>query len=230
MNTNYQKLTEKYLSIAKQITKELQTNKRVIGCAVIGSVAKRDVHSLSDIDLIILVKGNGVYRWERKIVKNIIVNIAYRSQDVLEKMAKEHPDTIFALKNALILYDSQGVLNMLKENAIVTEPVREELLGDLLDEARSFIGKGERALAESRLESSALCLRLGAIKLAEYIIYKETGRKVSPMYLWQEIKSLPILYDFRRVFAEVQGFDLIKKAWLKGVLNRLKEFLPELEG
>jgi predicted nucleotidyltransferase len=50
-------LAEKYLSIAK----DLQTNKEVIGIAVIGSVARGDIHFLSDVDLLVLVKGTGIY-------------------------------------------------------------------------------------------------------------------------------------------------------------------------
>ncbi|NIQ05574.1 MAG: hypothetical protein GWO20_07560 [Candidatus Korarchaeota archaeon] len=37
--------------------------------AVIGSTARGDVHLLSDIDLVVLVKGEGIFQWERKFSK-----------------------------------------------------------------------------------------------------------------------------------------------------------------
>jgi len=51
----------------------------VIGIAVIGSVARGDIHFLSDVDLLVLVKGTGIYRWERRLVKDTVVNVATRS-------------------------------------------------------------------------------------------------------------------------------------------------------
>jgi predicted nucleotidyltransferase len=82
----------------------------VIGIAVIGSVARGDIHFLSDVDLLVLVKGTGIYRWERRLVKDTVVNVATRSTDVLKRMAKENPDTIFSLREALILYDKKSIL------------------------------------------------------------------------------------------------------------------------
>jgi len=229
MEIDYRKLAEKYLSVAKQVAGELRENKGVIGCAIIGSTARGVVHSMSDIDLLVLVDGSGIYRWERRIVKNIVVNLAFRSWDILEKMAREHPDTILALKDTLILYDPQGVLQSLKKDVSITKSVKEELLGDLLDEARSFIGKAERALAQSGLESSILCLRQGAIKLVEYMFFKETGNRINRMYFWQEIKDIPFPCGFKNLFAEIQGFKDVEKLWLIKMLKKVKSFLLELK-
>jgi len=227
MKDNYLKLAEKYLSIAREIAKELQANEEVIGIAVIGSTARGDVHRLSDIDLVVLIEGVGVFRWERRIVQNIVVNIAIRSVDVLEKMARENPDTIFALQEALILYDKKDILRSLKKEATITQPARKELIGDLLDEARSLIGKAERALAEERLESSILCVRQGAIKLAELMIFEYTGNRVNPMNLWEEINRASLPFDFNALFADIQGFKVLEKQWLMNVLKELKKFLPK---
>lgn len=227
MKTDYRKLAKKYLNTAKEVAKKVQVNRDVISIAVTGSTAKGDIHLLSDIDLLVLVKGSGVFNWERKTVQNIVVNLSLRSQDVLERMSKDHPDTIFGLKGALILYDPQGTLQSIKKNATITEPVKKELIGDLLDEARSFIGKAEKALAESRLESSILCMRQGAIKLAELMFYKERGSRINPMYLWEEIEALPLLIDFRRLFAEIHELEDMQKTLLIKLLNRMKNLLPE---
>lgn len=129
-----------------------------------------------------------------------MVNVALRSQDVLERMAREHPDTIFGLKGALILYDPQEILQSLKNEATITEAVEKGFLGDLLDEARSFFGKAERALRERDLESSLLCLRQGAMKLAELMFYKEKGRRINPMHFWQEIQTLSSPTMFKEPF------------------------------
>ncbi len=72
-----------------------------------------------------------------------------------------------------ILYDPQGILQALKGEAKMTPEVEEEFLGDLLDEARSLIGKAERALDEGDLETSLLWLRRGAMELAELLFYME---------------------------------------------------------
>lgn len=227
MQIDYAKLAEKYLSIARQVTKELQANEDVIGIAAIGSTAIGDVHLLSDIDLLVLVKESGVFNWERKTIQNIVVNLSVRSQDVLERMSKDHPDTIFGLKGALILYDPQGTLQSIKKSATITEPLKKELIGDLLDEARSFIGKAEKALAESRLESSILCLRQGAIKLAELIHYKDRGKRINPLYMWEEIQELTYSHVFKKLLAEVHGFIVVDKPWLIKALKKLKTFLPK---
>jgi predicted nucleotidyltransferase len=58
----YRKLADRNLSIAKQVAEELQANEEVIGCAVMGSTARGDVHPKSDVDLLVLVKGIGVYK------------------------------------------------------------------------------------------------------------------------------------------------------------------------
>jgi len=227
MKHNYSKLAEKYLSIAKEMAKELQMNKDVIGIAVIGSAARGDVHCLSDVDLLVLVKGTGIYRWERRLVKNTVVNVATRSSDVLKRMAKENPDTIFSLREALILYDKKSILQSLKKDATITEITRKELVNDLLDEARSFIGKAERALTEKRLESAILCLRQGAIKLADLLIFEHSGKRVNPMNLWEEIVEASLSSDFKTLFADIQGFRMVKKQWLITVLEKLKTLLPK---
>lgn len=227
MKHNYLKLAEKYLSIAKEIARELQANKEVIGIAVIGSTARGDVHRLSDIDLVVLVKGENIFQWKRRIVQNIVVNVATRSADVLNKMAKENPDTIFGLREALILYDPKDILHSLKKNAALTEPTRKELAGDLLDEARSFIGRAERALTEERLESAILCLRYGAIKLAELMVFEHIGKRANPMNLWEEINKASLPSDFKALFADIQGFKVVEKQWLMAVLEELKSFLPK---
>jgi hypothetical protein len=63
------------------------------------------------------------------------VNVATCSIDVLKRMAKENPDTIFSLREALILYDKKSILRSLKKDATITEIIRKELVNDLLDEA-----------------------------------------------------------------------------------------------
>jgi hypothetical protein len=195
--------------------------------SVIGSTARGDVHRLSDIDLVVLVKGVGIFQWERRIVQDIVVNLATRSADVLEKMARENPDTIFSLREALILYDQKDILRSLKKCATITEPTRKELAGDLLDEARSFIGKAERALTEERLESGILCLRHDAIKLAELMVFEYTGNRVNPMNLWEDINEASLPFDFKALFADIQGFKVVEKQWLMAVLEELKAFLPK---
>lgn len=227
MKTNYSNLAEKHLSIAKQVAEELQANEDVMGCAVYGSTARGDVHSKSDIDLLVLVKGSGIYERERRIVQNIMVSIALRFQDVLERMVKDHPDTIWELKEARILYDPQGILQSLKSGVRITPKVEEEFLGDLLDEARSLIGKAESALEEHDLESSRLWLRRGAMELAELMFYKEKGRKIRLIYFWQEIQTLSSA-EFKELFTKIQGFQAIEGAELARMLERLEAFLPKL--
>jgi predicted nucleotidyltransferase len=226
---DYRKLAEEYLHIAKQIAEELRTNEDVIGCAILGSTARGDVHPKSDIDLLVLVKGSGVYEWKRMVPRNTVVNIALRSQDVLERMMKDHLDTILSLKNARILYDPQGILQSFKREATITGAV-EEFLGDLLDEARSFIGKAERALEEDDLESSLLCLRQGAMKLAELIFYKERGKRIDSMHFWQEIQTLSSPTGFKELFARIQDFQAMERTWLVEMLESLEAFLPRPRG
>jgi hypothetical protein len=83
------------------------------------------------LTLLVLVRGSGIYRWERRLVQNVMVNIAVRSKDVLERMAKEEPYTIWGLQEARILYDPQGILEALKREARLTPEAEEEFLGDL---------------------------------------------------------------------------------------------------
>ena len=226
--TDHRKLADRNLSIAKQVAEELRVNEEVIGCAVIGSTARGDVHPMSDIDLLVLVKGSGVYQWERRIAGDISVNIALRSQDVLERMAKDEPYTIWGLQEARILHDPQGILQALKRKARLTPEVEEEFLGDLLDEARSLLGKAERALDEHDLESSLLWLRRGAMELAELLFYKERGRRIKLVHFWQEIQSLSSPPGFKELFAQVQGFEAVEEARLAEMLKRLEAHLPNL--
>lgn len=223
---DYHKLADRYLSIAKRVAEELQANEEVIGCAVIGSTAREDVHPKSDIDLLVLVKGSGIYRWERRIVQGIAVNIALRSQDVLERMAREEPYTIWGLQEARVLYDPQGVLLSLKREARLTPEVEEEFLGDLLDEARSLLGKAERALDEGDLESSLLWLRRGAMELAELLFYKERGRRINLVHFWREVQGLSSPPGFKELFAKVQGFEAVEKTRLAEMLKQLEAYLP----
>jgi len=227
MQTDYAKLAEKFLRVAEQVVEELQANEDVIGCAVLGSTARGDVHPKSDIDLLALVKGSGVYEWERRIVQNIVVNIALRSPDVLERMAQDHPHTIWGLKESRILYDPQGILRSLKDEVKMTRAAEEEFLGDLLDEARSLIGKAERALDEHDLESSLLWLRRGAMELAELLFYEERGRKINLIRFWQEIQDLSSSPGFKELFARIQGFEAVEEAWLAEMLEQLEAYLPK---
>ncbi len=227
MKTDYQGLADEHLRVAKQVAEELQLNEDVVGCAVQGSVARGEVHPKSDIDLLVLVKGNGIYQWERRIVQNIMVNLALRSQDVLEGMAKDEPYTIWGLQEARILYDPQGILQALKGEAKMTPEVEEEFLGDLLDEARSLIGKAERALDEGDLETSLLWLRRGAMELAELLFYREKGRRINLLHFWREIQGLSSPPRFKDLFAQVQGFEAVGEAQLAEMLERLEAFLPE---
>lgn len=227
MGIDYSKLAEKFIRIAEQVVEELQADEDVIGCAVLGSTARGDVHPKSDIDLLVLAKGTGVYGWERRIVQNIVVNIALRSPDVLDKMAKDHPHTIWGLQESKILYDPQGILRSLKSEAKMTRAAEEEFLGDLLDEARSLIGKAERALEEHDLESSLLWLRRGAMELAELLFYKERGRRINLVHFWWEIQGLSSPPGFKELFAKVQGFEAVEETRLAEMLERLESYLPK---
>lgn len=224
---DYQKLAKRYLRIARQIADEIRADGNVIGCAVMGSVARGDVHSKSDVDLLVLVNGSGVYKWERRIVQGIVVNIAWRSRDVLERIAMDHPDTIWALREAQIPYDPQGILQSLKCKAAITGTVEEEFLGDLLDEARSFIGKAERALTEHDWESSLLCLRQAAMKLAERMFYEQRGRRIDPMHFWQGLRTLSLPIGFKELFVGIQGFQSVDGDQLTRMLEGLEGFLPK---
>jgi len=82
------------------------------------------------------------------------------------------------------------------------------LVNDLLDEARSFIGKAERALMEKRLESALLCLRQGAIKLAVLLIFEYSRKKANPINLWEEIIELPLSSDSKRFSPTYKDLDL----------------------
>lgn len=225
MKTDYRELAEKYLSIAKEVAEELQANEEIIGCAVYGSTARGNVHPKSDIDLLVLVKGSSVYQWERRVIENISVNVTLRSQDVLERMAHDEPYTIGGLQEAQILYDPQGILQTLKNQARMTLEVEEEFLGDLLDEARSLIGKAERALDEGDLESSLLWLRRGTMELAELIFYKEKGRRIKLIHFWQELQAISSR-EFKELFARIQ-FQAVEKANLTEMLERLEALLPK---
>ncbi|MCR4404625.1 MAG: nucleotidyltransferase domain-containing protein [Candidatus Acetothermia bacterium] len=226
MRAGYEELAEKYLHLARKVAEELQTDESVLGCAVQGSVARGEVHPRSDIDLLVLVKGSGIYRWERRVIEGIMVNIALRSQDVLERMAKEEPYTIWGLQEAQILYDPRGILQALKDEARLTPEVEREFLDDLLDEARSLIGKAERALAEGDLESALLWLRRGAMELAELIFYKEKGRRIRLIHFWQELQTLSSV-EFRELFARIQGLQAPGRAELAEMFERLEPFLPK---
>ena len=230
MDTDYSTLAERYLRISEQVAGEIRVEKDAIACAVLGSAARGDVHPKSDIDLLVVVEGSGVYEWERRILQNIVVNIALRSQDVLEKMAQDHADTILALRSARILYDPEGILGTVISKATMAGAVEAEFLADLLDEARSFLGKSERALAEHDLESSVLCLRQGATKLAELMFYEQMGRRINPMRFWQEIQTIPSPKGFRELFARVQGFQAVERDWLVEMHEKLETFLPKPGG
>lgn len=221
-----QELAKKYLRIAQQAVEAFRANPDVLGCAVYGSTARGEVHPKSDIDLLVLVKGSSVYHWERRIIENISVNAALRSQDVLERMAHDEPYTIWGLQEAQILYDPQGILQTLKSQARMTPEVEEEFLGDLLDEARSLLGKAERALDEGDLESSLLWLRRGTMELAELIFYKEKGRRIRLIHFWQELQTLSSA-EFKELFARIQ-FQAVERAELGKLLERLEAFLPKL--
>jgi hypothetical protein len=177
---------------------------------------------------LVLVRGSGIYRWERRLIQNVMVNIALRSQDVLERMAKEEPYTIWGLQEARILYDPQGILEVLKREARLTPEVEEEFLGDLLDEARSLIGKAERALDEQDFESCLLWLRRGAMELAELIFYKEKGRRIRLIHFWQELRTLSST-EFKELFARIQGLQAVERAELAEMLERLGAFLLKLK-
>jgi predicted nucleotidyltransferase len=226
MATDYQGLAEKYLSIAQLVAEELRASEDVLGCAVQGSTARGEVHPKSDIDLLVLVRGSGIYRWERRLIQNVMVNIAVRSKDVLERMAKEEPYTIWGLQEARILYDPQGILEALKREARLTPEAEEEFLSDLIDEARSLIGKAERALDEGDPESCLLWLRRGAMELAELIFYKEKGRRIGLIHFWQELQTLSST-EFKELFARIQGLQAVERAELAEMLKGLEAFLPK---
>lgn len=223
----YEKLAEEYLKIAKQVGEDLKSIKDVIGCAIIGSAARGDIHPFSDIDLLLLIEGSNVFQWKRRIVDNIVVNIALQSQDVLGKMAKEQLDTYFHLKKAIILYDPQGTLGVLKIDLMIDNKAKKKFFGDLLDEARSYLGKAERALDEDDLESAIICMRQSAIKFAESLIFKEKGTIPNPMHMWQEVKSLSLSGEFKDLIAKVQGFESLDKPKVNGLMTRLKMIFPE---
>lgn len=227
MGVNYPELAAQYLRIAQQVAEALRADKDTIACAVLGSVARGDVHLKSDIDLLVLVEGTGIYRWTRRVVQGVVVNAALRSLDVLERMSQDHPDTILALREAVLLYDPRDILRPLQARATLSAAVAEELLRDLLDEARSFIGKAKRALDEGDLESSLLCLRQGAMRLTEMMFYREKGRRINPLRFWREIRSLSSPAGLAELFATIHGLQAVREAQLAEMLERLERFLPQ---
>lgn len=176
-----------------------------------------------------LVEGEGGYRWTRRIVQGVVVNVALRSLDVLGRMSQDHPDTILALQEALVLYDPRNILRPLQAQATLSPAVVEEFMGDLLDEASSFVGKAQRALDERDVESSLLCLRQGAMRLAELMFFREKGRRINPLRFWQEVRSLSSPAGFAELFAAIHGLQVVRAAWLAEMLERLERFLPSPE-
>jgi len=79
-------------------------------------------------------------------------------------------------------------------------------------------------LKEHDLKSSLLCLRQGAMKFAELVFYEEKRRRIRPIHFWQEIQALSSSM-FKEFFANIHGFQSLKKSWLVEMLERSKGLL-----
>ena len=147
---------EKFLRVLGEVLEEIVSRDATIAIYVHGSYARRDLHQASDIDVVALVQGEGIYCWERRDIEGVIISTNLRSLDVMDRMVESDPWTIVGLKDAEIFYDPRGLLAGYRDRALLSEELWQELVVDSLDDARINFGRAEKAFSGGDLVSAML--------------------------------------------------------------------------
>lgn len=216
---------EKFLMFLKDVLGELVSRDETIAVYVHGSYARRDLHRTSDIDMVALMRGEGIYGWERREREGVVVCINLRSLDVMERMLESDPWTIVGLQDAEILYDPEGLVAGYRDRATLSDELWRELVIDSFDDARLNLGRGEKALKEGDLISATLCLRESSKRLCEMYIYQSRRIPRNLRHLWKEYEKVKARDPFRNIFLELQGLKNISREACESAICKIKSIL-----
>jgi len=221
-------LFERFLQVSRSVLEEMISRDDLLAIYFHGSYARRDLHLASDIDIVALVRGEGIYSWERREREGVIVSINIRSRDVMERMLASDPWTIVGLQDAEVFYDPKGLIAGYRNRAVLSDEMWRELVMDSFDDACSNLGRAERALNESDPVSAMLCLRESAIKLCEMYVYRDRQLPRNLRHLWKAYKRMRRQEPFEEIFLEVQGLRNISEDVCESAVHKMRHLLESL--
>lgn len=216
---------EKFSMVLKDVLGKLISRDETVVVYVYGSYARRDLHRTSDIDMVALMRGEGIYGWERREREGVVVSINLCSLDVMERMLESDPWTIVGLQDAEILYDPKELVAGYRDRATLSDELWRGLVEDSFDDARSNLGRAERALEEGDLISAMLCLRESSKRLCEMYIYESRRIPRNLRHLWKEYEEAKAWEPFRNIFLEVQGLKNISRETCKSAICKIRSSL-----
>ncbi|PFV82367.1 DNA polymerase subunit beta [Bacillus sp. AFS059628] len=108
---------EQHKKLVQTIVAEILSIDKVIGCMLIGSVARGDAYPDSDLDLYFLLEDGQKKKFHSETREDILVEYKYADVNQILVNFKNNPMELYSFLEGEILFDKSGELKKLKEIA-----------------------------------------------------------------------------------------------------------------
>jgi len=231
-------LHRKFNTALKDTVDEWKKRDEVQGIFTYGSVAKGTATTNSDLDLVIIWKGEEAPARLLAEHMGVRVDMDFITPLKIEEIFDDKEDQAFTvagvisrLKEARVEFDRAGVLKKWVENAS-NYVWPESIMNKEKLEALEKLNKAERYLADDDVESAVHTMRGGIFDLARVVLMRNNSFSIiKPSEVLSDVRMLdPMMYQlFLRTF-RLKGFEEGKMlAMLEVVNDWLKKAIESFE-
>ena len=230
MHRGRERRSSKPLKFARDIARDL-VEKEVVGAILFGSFAKGVVDEMSDLDLALIVEGEGGLK--EVVVEDLKVEVwEYNLKHFLhtfeDEEYRDREDSWFLtslwikiLREGVILEDPRGILSKWRERALKWRWRREEIV-PVVDRAKKCIAVAKRTSSRGELFKGIVAIRDSFYNLTiAYVMALNRIPSIRPKDLYEEVKEI----EFKKMFDRVQGLEDVDRDLVEELLNELRDLL-----
>ncbi|MFW9847805.1 MAG: nucleotidyltransferase family protein [Candidatus Thorarchaeota archaeon] len=232
-------LHRKFNTALKDTVDEWKRRDEVQGIFTYGSVAKGTATTNSDLDLVIIWKGEEAPARLLAEHMGVRVDMDFVTPSKIEEIFDDKEDHAFTvagvisrLKGARVEFDREGILKKWVENAS-NYVWPESIMNKVKLEALEKLKKAERYLTDEDVESAVHTMRGGIFDLARVVLMRNNSFSIiKPSEVLSDVRMLdPMMYQlFLRTF-RLKGFEEGKMLemlevvndWLKKTIDRFEK-------
>ena len=230
MHRGRERRSSKPLKFARDIVRDL-VEKEVVGAILFGAFAKGVVDEMSDLDLALIVEGEGGLK--EVVVENLKVEVwKYDLKHFLhtfeDEEYRDREDSWFLtslwikiLREGVILEDPRGILSKWRDKALKWKWRRGEIV-PVVDRAKKCIAVAKRSSSRGELFKGIVAIRDSFYNLTiTYVMTLNRIPSIRPKDLYEEVKEI----EFKKMFDRVQGLEDVDRDAVEELLNELRDLL-----
>ncbi len=207
-----------YISLAERIAEGLRTDSNVLAIMVYGSVATRTATEKSDIDLLLLVEEMpddvDMFGVRRTSIDGVTVDLAYKTVEQVSHQIDYEAGSWYSssvMLNSIVLYDSKGMAEALRNRVLEMPDERREFIYDcLIEDAKTYPDKIRQCIEMGDFRGATYLTRLAFDNLVQVMFMINRTRPASEKGMVRDFLALEDLPEgFQETYDLIGGFEII---------------------